>query len=155
MVIHMKKFLFVVFLALLAGAAFFGWQYYNEVIKPQQSPEPVVVVTPEPAPAPAPTPAPEPKPEPKPDGLVLEIKGPNRDQATLIFKDRVLGHFKVPAVPNKFGNGQFDGRIENGKIQVRTAIGEGVLTVNIGDYVARIAAFLAGHKVYVIVSNEK
>ena len=161
----MKKFLFVVFVALLAGAAFFGFEYYNEVVK-QQTAEPVVIVTPEPVPTPAPVPqpepkpapvpvpTPEPKPEPKPDGLVLEIKGPNRDQATLIFKDRVLGHFKVPAVPNKFGNGQFSGNIENGKIQVRTVLGEGVLTVNIGEYVAKTAAFLAGHKVYVVVSNE-
>ena len=174
MVRAMKKFLFVVFIALLAGAAFFGWQYYNEVLRPQQATEPIVVVTPEPTPAPAPQPAPapvpvpqpepkpapapvpvpEPKPEPVPDGLVLEIKGQNRDQATLRFKDRVLGHFKVPAVPKKFGNGQFSGKIENGEIKIRTVLGEGVITVRIGDYIAKTAAFLAGHKVYVVISNE-
>ena len=169
MVRAMKKFLFVVFVALLAGAAFFGWQYYNEVLRPQQATEPVVTPAPQPAPAPVPVPVPqpepkpvptpapipEPKPEPVPDGLVLEIKGANRDQATLRFKDRVLGHFKVPAVPNKFGNGQFSGKIENGEIQVRTVIGEGVIKVRVGEYIAKTAAFLAGHNVYVVITDKQ
>lgn len=127
----------------------------EEIMNPSRD----IVVIPEPAPQPVPeTPKPEvfdvEKRASELKGLILIISGPNRDQGELRFNDRVLGHFRLPTFPKKFGNAEYSGTIEGKNINVKTLIGELALKVEIGEYVAKTASFLAGKNVHVLVSDK-